>query len=134
MGKMLPMLLLVVAIELALVIFIGGDLPGSSLWDLIQDPQNWSNLSLVSLFGDAVGLAALSGITVGTFWSKSDFLVFASITGVFLSFGISISRLFTQLNSQALFTSSQSYLAMIIVAPMIISYVYVCLKFWRGSD
>jgi len=134
MGKMLPMLLLVVAIELSLVMFIGGDLPGSSLWDLISNPQNWGELSFVDLFSDAVGLAAISGIIVGTFWTKSDFLVFASITGVFLSFGVSVSKVFTQLNSQTVFTSSQSWLAIIIVAPMIISYLYVCLKFWRGSD
>lgn len=134
MGKMLPMLLFVVAINLSLVMFIGIDAPLSSLWDLIQGPQNWNDLSLLSLFGDVIGLASVVGIVVGSFWTKSDFLVFAGISGVLLSFGISISSLFTQFNAYPVFGTGQSYIAILIIAPLVVSYIYFVLKFWRGSD
>ena len=134
MGKMLPMLLFVVAIEFALVMFLGATFPGSSLWTLITNPQNWSSLSLMDLMTDAIALSAVVGIVVGSFWTKSDFLIFAGITGVFLSFGFSISKVFTQFNAYPVFGQGQSYIAMLIVAPLIISYLYFILKFWRAAD
>ncbi len=128
------MLLFIVAINLSLVMFLGVDAPLSSLWDLIQAPQNWGNLSLLSLFGDVIGLASVIGVVVGSFWTKSDFLVFAGIAGVFLSFGISISSLFTQLNSNPVFGPGQSYIAILVIAPIVVAYIYFVLKWWRNSD
>ena len=114
--------------------FIGTSFPGSSLWDLITNPQNWSNLSLLDLIGDAAGLAAVVGIVIGSFWTKSDFLIYATITSVFLSFGISISKLFSVFNSYPVFGIGQSYIAMLIAAPLLVSYIYFVLKFWRNAD
>lgn len=134
MGKLLPMLLFIVAINLSIVIFVGGNVPGSSLWDLIVNPQNWNNLSLMGLIGDAIALSAVVGIVVGSFWTKSDFLVFASITGVFLSFGISFAELYTRFNQWEVLGQSNSYIALILAAPLIMTYIYVILKFWRNAD
>ena len=134
MGKMLPLLLFVVAINLSIVIFVGGAPPGSSLWTLIFNPQDWSNLSLTNLMTDAVGLASVVGIVVGSFWTKSDFLIFAGITGVFLSFGISFAELYNRFNQWEVLGSSNSYIAIIFVAPLIVTYIYVTLKFWRAAD
>lgn len=128
------MLLFIVAINLSIVIFVGGNVPFSSLWDLIVNPQNWSNLSLMGLIGDAVALSAVVGIVVGSFWTKSDFLVFAGITGVFLSFGISFAELYSRLNQWEVLGQSNSYIALIFAAPLVITYIYVILKFWRNAD
>ena len=134
MGKLLPMLLLVVAINLAIVIFVGGTPPGSSIWTLITNPQNWGSLSLMTLMTDAIALSAVAGIVVGSFWTKSDFLVFAGITGVFLSFGISFAELYNRFNQWEVLGSSNSYIAVILAAPLLISYLYFTLKWWRNSD
>ena len=135
MGKLLPMLLLIVAINLSIVIFIGGDPPGSALWNLITNQQDWGDLSLMSLLTDATALAAGTAIVIGTFvGAKSDFLVFAGITGVFLSFGISFAELYNRFNSWEVLGQSHSYIALILTAPLLISYLYVILKWWRNSD
>ena len=135
MGKLLPMLLLVVAINLSIVIFVGETPPGSSIWTLIVNPQDWSSLSLMNLITDGVALAAVTGIVIGSFiGQKSDFLVFAGITGVFLSFGISFAELYNRFNSWEVLGQSSSYIALIFIAPLLITYLYVILKFWRNSD
>ena len=134
MGKLLPMLLGVVAINLALVIFVGGTPPGSSIWTLITNPQDWSNLSLMTLMTDATALAAVTGIIIGSFWTKSDFLVYAGITGVFLSFGISYAELYNRFNQWEVLGSSNSYIAILLAAPLLITYLYTILKFWRNAD
>ena len=134
MGKLLSMLLFIVAINLSIVIFVGADPPGSSLWTLITNPQDWSSLSLMGLMTDAIALSAVAGIVVGSFWTKSDFLIYASITGVFLSFGISFAELYTRFNQWEVLGQSSSYIALILVAPLVISYIYVILKFWRNAD
>ena len=135
MGKLLSMLLLVVAINLSIVIFVGGTPPGSSIWTLITNPQDWSSLTLMTLMTDAVALAAVAGIVIGNFiGQKSDFLVFAGITGVFLSFGMSFAELYNRFNSWEVLGESNSYIAVIFIAPLLISYLYVILKFWRAAD
>jgi hypothetical protein len=135
MGKMLPMLLLIVAINLSIVVFIGADPPGSSLWTLVFNPQDWGSLSLISLVVEASTLAALGGIAIGSFiGAKTDFLVFAGITGVFLSFGISFATLYNEFNAWEVLGPSHSYIATILAAPLVISYLYTILKFWRNAD
>lgn len=133
MAKLLPMMLFIVAINLSIVVFIGADVPGSSLWDLITNPQNWGNLTLIGLLDDAILLSSVVGIVVGSFWTKSDFLIFASITGVFLSFGISFAELYTRFNQWEVLGQSNSYIALILAAPLILTYIYTILLFWRGQ-
>ena len=134
MGKMLPMLLFIISINLTLVVFLGMDPPGSSLWSLITNPQDWGNLSLIKVMFDAVTLSAVAGIVVGSFWTKSDFLIYATITSVFLSFGISIAELYNIINAWPELGDSASYIALIFIAPLMMTYLYVVLKFWRNAD
>lgn len=135
MGKLLSMLLLIVAINMSIVIFVGGTPPGSSLWTLITNPQDWGGLSLLTLITESATLAAATGIVIGSFiGQKTDFLIFATITGVFLSFGISFAELYNRFNSWEVLSSSHSYIAIIFIAPLLISYIYVVLKFWRNAD
>ena len=122
------MLLAVVAINLAIVIFVGGSPPGSSLWTLITNPQDWGSLSLMNLMTDAVALSAVAGIVVGSFWTKSDFLIYAGITGVFLSFGMSFAELYNRFNQWEVLGESNSYIAIILAAPLLVTYLYVILN------
>jgi len=134
MGKLLPMLLFIVAINLSIVIFVGGSVPGGVLWNLITSPMDWGSLSLIDYLTDAVALVGIAGIVIGSFFTKSDFLVFGGITSIFLSFGISFAELYTRFNAWEVLGENGSYIALIFTAPLIVSYLYVILKFWRGSD
>jgi len=135
MGKLLPMLLLIVAINLSIVIFIGGPFPGSTLWAFVNSPGDWNSLGLIKLMTETLTAVGFAAIAIGTiFGSKSDTLIFATITGVMFSFGISYASLFNRLNAEAIFSSTHSYIALLIVAPLVVSYLYVIIKFWRATD
>jgi len=141
MGKLVNALIFIFVINLVMILFLGVSVPGSSLWSLVTNPENWSSLSLINFVTDAFLLIGIAGIVVGTLLSKdSDFYVFAGITAIFLSFGASLFEFYQQLNSQSLFSQNLTTsvkpltLAMIIIAPMIIMYLYLALKFWRGND
>ena len=135
MGKLLPMLLLVVAIQLSMVIFVGMSIPGGYIWELITVPSNWNNINIMSLLGDTIALTSIVGIALGTLLGeKGDFLVFAGVTGIFLSLGISFAELFTQLNAYEVLSFNASNIAMLITAPILVTFIYVILKFWRNSD
>jgi len=132
MGKLLAMLLFVFAINLSMVMFLGTTAPGSSFWTLITQPEQWSSLSLLSLITDSIALVGV-GIVIGSFWTKSDILLFAGISTVFLSFGVALAELYTVLQAYPQFASN-TYLTTIIISPILIAYIYTLLLFWRGRD
>lgn len=135
MGKLLPMLLLVVAINLSIVVFIGGPFPGSTLWAFVNSPGDWNSLGLIALMTESLTAVGFAAIAIGTiFGSKSDTLIFATITGVMFSFGISYADLFNRLNATDILSSSHSNIALLIVSPLIITYLYVIIRFWRNVD
>ncbi len=133
MGKLLGMLLLILALNLCLVLFLGVDPPGSALYILATNPQNWGSLSLIDYLQDTLTLAGIVGIVVGSLWTKSDFLVFAGISTIFLSFGMGIVEFYQRLVALPQF-GPNTYLAILMVSPLILTYLYVILKFWRGND
>ncbi len=134
MGKLLPMLLALVAINLAIVIFVGGTPPGSSLWTMIVNPQDWGNLGMMTFVTDSLLLIGAVGIIIGTFTKAPAFITFAGISTVFLSFGMSFAELYNQFNAWDVLSSSHSYFAIIFAAPLVISYLYIILKFWTNTD
>ena len=133
MGKLLNMLLVVLAINLALVLFLNITPPGSALYQLIINPQEWGSLSLINYLQDAIALVGVIGIVIGTFFTKSDFLVFAGISSIFFSFGFGLVEFYQRLVALPFFNEN-TYLAVIIVSPLLLTYLYVILKFWRGTD
>lgn len=134
MGKLLPMLLFLVAINLSIVIFVGGSPPGSSLWTMIVNPQDWGSLGMMTFITDSLLLVGAVGIIIGTFTKAPDFVTFAGISTVFLSFGMSFAELYNRFNQWDVLGSSNSYIAIIFIAPLVMSYLYIILKFWRNTD
>jgi len=132
MGKLLNAVLLVAAINLAMVMFLGASIPGSSLWTLITNPSAWSNLSLIDYIQDTLGLVGLAGIVIGSFFIKSDFLVFAGISTIFLSFGMGLVEFHQRVSST--FDAFSPYITTLMITPLILAYIYVIFKFWRGND
>jgi len=135
MGKLYPALMLIIAIELTMKLFLGITTPGTSLIDLLINPHNWSLTAFVINAGSIIGLAGIAGIVIGSFWSKGDFLVYAGIAALFYSYGKVFGEFNTQLiNSIPSSSGAGNLIAMLIIAPIIVLYIYTIFKFWRGDD
>jgi hypothetical protein len=137
MGKLYPALMLIVAIEVAMKLFLGVTTPITSLLDLILNPYNWSLTSFVISASNTIGLAGIAGIVIGSFWSKGDFLVYAGIAALFFSYGKVFGAFGTTIanviNSQSSMGAG-NIVAFFIMAPIIVLYIYTIFKFWQGDD
>jgi hypothetical protein len=136
MGKMLSALLFVFVIQISMMIALGVDAPGSSLWKIATNPTDWSGTDIYGFLVDTLAVAAVAGIVIGTLWFKSDFLVFASVAGLFLTFGTGLYHLHQQLNNifGSAILAPGITIATLITAPLVIAYIYLILAFWRGND
>ncbi len=77
-GNMTRLLLLVFAVHLTLVICGIADIPGSALYTFAQSPMNWNLTSLVGFLGDLTLLVGAGAVIVGTFFVRSDILIFTT--------------------------------------------------------
>jgi len=137
MAKLYPLLIVILSIEVCMKLFLGITTPITALFDLVLNPHNWDLLSLISDTSNWLGLAAIGGIVIGSYWSKGDFLVFAGIAIVFFTYGKIFAQLSTTLASMINAHSAYgagTIISFLIIAPMIILYIYTILKFWRGND
>jgi len=137
MGKLYPALLMIIAIEVSMRLFLGVTTPITALLNLILNPANWNLSTFVTDTNNWLGLAAIGGIVIGSYWSKGDFLVFASIAVIFWSYGSVFAQLHTTLVSVIDAHTEMhagTLISFFILAPMIILYLYAILKFWRGND
>ena len=126
----LPKLLMVVfAIQLTLVFTGVAAIPGSSLYNFLVNPGEWSSAPFLSTIIDLFLTIGGLLIIVGTFVTKTDLLIFAGIAGVFLSFGMTLANLFIIVQAQ-----SSIEVAMIFVSPIILLYVMTILAWWRGRS
>lgn len=141
-SEMVPLVLLIVAIEICMWVFLGTDTPSSMILNLVtggsllgsQTFLEWIVSNLELAFG-----TALAGIAIGTLLvsGKSDFVFFAGIAALFLSYIPVFGHLYENISStfDHFFTlAGGNFFAAIIVAPLIILYVFVILKLWRGTD
>lgn len=133
MGKLLNSLLLVVAVELSLNLFIGATTPATSLLLLIFNLNTWTGTTLITKVITILAGAGIVGIVVGTFLVKSDFIIFGGFALMFLSYGAVFMQLFQYLQS-GLPWLENSPITILILTPIIILYIYTVLKFWRGWD
>lgn len=139
MGKLINIMLFIVAIEFALVMFLGATPIGGTLWFLVTAQGfDWDASSLVALLGDTMLLLAASGAIIGAALGfKYDFLIFAGIAGTFLSFGACIFDLYATISTNFPNVGSELYpinASLLIIGPLALIFYYGVMKFWRGND
>ncbi len=135
MGKLMPLLIFIIVVELAMMLFLGVSTPSTALLSLFLNPTSWSSLALITKITSVIALAGVGGIIVGTFVNfKSDFLIFAGLTTVFLSYGQSLYAVYSKIQGIKDLGDWSTLIALLIVSPIIIVFIYTILKFWRGND
>lgn len=131
------MMLVIFVIQVALVLFVGQDFPLHSMWSFVRYPADWSSLSIIDFLTDTLLVAGATLIIVGTFFYRSDFVVFSGITTVFFSFGATLYNFWQYIAGKPEFGATiggTPWVAVLFVSPILLIWLYVTLKFWRGTD
>jgi len=133
MAKLLNAILLIFAIECGMVLFLGSEFVGSTLWEWVSTGNSGNFKDYID---EALALGGATAILIGTIWTKSDFLIFGGISAVFFSFITSMFQLWKYIDSKGLFglAADNHWIAMLFISPMVIMYLYVIIAFWRGRD
>jgi hypothetical protein len=128
MAALTKLLIAVFFIQATLILFGIAAIPGDAIYNFLTNPITWSGVWMIFItdLSLTIGGAAL---IAGTFLIKSDLLVFAGIAGIFLSFGKSLSNLFTVVSA-----SSDPIVAWLVVSPIILIYFMTVIAWWRGRD
>lgn len=133
MGKLVNSLLLIVAMEMAMVLFLGISSPTTSLYSMFSNPEIFLESSLLAKISATLTLVAAVGIVIGAVVTQYDFLVFGGLSLILLSYGATFFEFYQKINSIEGF-GAETYISLIIIVPIVIIYGYTILKFWRGSD
>jgi hypothetical protein len=146
MAKLVVMLIFLIAVALALVIYIGPDatnypLRNNVLFLFITNSTGWSSTQILT---DLIGVAAtvgLAGIIAGSvFGFKTDFLLLSTMVGGLLLIGsilISLNVVFTS-QMASIFGCTDlttcdpaNWVTWIVIAPIAFLYVWTVLEWWR---
>jgi len=139
MAKLAGLLLLVFAINIGLVLIAGQSIPGNSLYNFLINPQDWNASTMLGWLISDIALIGGTALVIGSVAFKNDFLAFAGISTVFLSFGAQLFQLFQWVQSQPIFggigpEGFGTWAATFFVSPIVLLYIYTILEFWRGKD
>lgn len=129
MGALTKLLIAVFFIQVTLILFGIAAIPGDAIYNFLTNPASWETNLFQVFITDLTLTIGGAAIIAGTFLIKNDLLIFAGLTGILISFGKSLSNLFTVIAA-----SSDPIVAWLIVSPIIILYIMTAVAWWRGRD
>lgn len=134
MGKALGCLMMLFCIELFMYWFVGKTAL-TSLISFALDIVNWSSLPFVNLMTStltAIGIAG--GIIAGLYFIRNDFVVYASLVGITLTFGFDIAELFQFINGSNVLAGGSEIFAILLCGPLAIAYIWIMVSYPGGKD
>lgn len=150
MGKMIPLLILVIAIEFSLFLFTGSGDTTNSLFNLVFEPTQFftntfslfcssttgcSGNSVINIMQTVIlGFILIAGISVGTgFVFKQDSVLFASVSaGLGILSILSITKLWVFIYSNAGGAGfANQVIASVICAPLFVVWLIAVLDYIR---
>lgn len=148
MGRVVYLMLGIVAINLALMIFscdtwtTTGEcgVPSSAMWSWLLGPNVATSTSFWNyLFGTATGLASVVGtiLFIGSFFLKVEFPIYAGITIALAPMVYSWIKFWNQLGGAKIFAGHPevaTIIGIILLAPIVVTYIFTILDWARGRD
>ncbi len=137
MGKMIPMLILIFALELGMILFFQVTIPGTSLYTIIADPAEWSSGTLGAfLLSDILLAVGAIGIVAGLYFVRNDWIVYASVSAVFFSFGLVIVQAWQELAGTEMLGDAVSagFIMSMLLGGLIIAFLISVMDYARGRD
>ena len=150
MGRLMGLILFLVALQATLIIFEGLTPETTVIWDLVTQPFNFESLWLIvkilAIAGTLFGAAVIIGSIIGI---KTDFMVLAVFVASLISFGAVIPQFSGVIGKYAcnLFCSEIDvaaepwyhcspalFIVIITAGALLLYYVFAVLDWWRGKD
>lgn len=126
MAKIVTSLILIVMIEIALYMFGGAEYANTSLFALLQDPSNLSQLPFYNLIFASIAGLGTAAIITGLIFQKTDIGFYVLVASAFVTFGAAIVKLWIFVNaSLAEYIGTTSQVATgFICAPILIQFLW----------
>lgn len=144
MGKVANFLIVAVIFQVALMLFAGqysglAD-PGAdtnstmSITNLVVNPQNWLSNPFLEYLNAALFAFGIAAVVAGLYFIRNEWIVYAGIGGVFLSFGISVYNFWQYMSGQNLWSGADNIIITLLMLPVFVFFVITVLDFTRGKD
>ena len=136
-GMLKYVLILIVVIELSMVLFEVSEVPGTSLYNLVKAPIDWSSNNFLGsdiINGVLLTIGTGAAIVAGLYLVKNEWIVYAALGGVIITFGATLYQLFQFFENQGVFGDFGTYIAMMGLMGLVIVYITTVLDFTRGKD
>lgn len=132
MANITKLMLVAFAVHLTLIMTGVVALPFADMPEFFQfmvSPQDWSLSTFMSyIINDVILIIAGATIIAGTYFTRSDILVFVGLTSVVLSFGASLGELYSLIAAQ----TGYPEIGWIFISPIILIYIMAAIAFWRN--
>ena len=127
-------LILLFAIELSMILFMGIAIPGTSLYNFLINPVSWDDMPLLGALSDVLFIGGTALIIAGLYAIKNEFALYAGISAIFISFGSGFYQFYQYYSKEALFGDAAGIITTMFIAGLVIMYIVTILDFARGQD
>ncbi len=135
MGKMIYALMTVIIVEMALYFFGGTTYASTSVFSLLQNPENLTSSTFYDLFVVALAVFAAATIIVGNFYQINIYGVYAAIGAAVLTFAISIVNLYLFVYGRLsdLTADFAMMISIFIIMPILLTYILAIVEWVRSN-
>lgn len=137
MGKMLNAIMIALAIEIAMYLFVktGSAIVAFPVFNFIINSFGWSSNAFVAWLITAIGVIGVGTVVLGLYKGQQDWVFRAGLGATFITFGMIVAvDLFTFISSQVILGSAHFIIAGIIVAPLSLFYLLTVVDFISAKD
>jgi len=134
MGKLTYSVMVIFAIQLVAIMFLGVSFPGTAVYSAVVGNEQWDGLDFIDWTSSILlGIGAI-GIVAGLTWWKNDFAFYASVAAVFLSFGQTYYELYQIVASKLYGFGIPNQVTVIFFVPLMLPWIFILLDWVRGRD
>jgi hypothetical protein len=133
MGKLVYSMFVLFMIQAAAILFLGVSFPGTALYSTVTGAEAWNAIPLIDYVSAALLAIGAIGIVIGLYVVRNDFIFYASIGAVLLSFGQAYYEMY-----QKIYGAMGGYIPQQIIVlffvPVILPWIFLILDWIRGRD
>lgn len=134
MGNMWRAMMLVFALEVAMLIFPQGTYNSTPVYGLVTNLSLWSNTGLLGFILPLLATLGAGATIIGTFFSNVDWVFRATMAATFITFGSSLLHVFMYIAGTGLFGDASTLMAAILMVVLVMFYLGNSIDFISGRD
>jgi hypothetical protein len=134
MGKLIYAMCILFVLQFSAFLFLGVDLPGTSLYAAIMGATEWSSLSYIDYLNGALLAIGVVGLVAGLYIVRSDFVFYASLAAIFITFGQVYYEMYQKIVGVTNAHGIPNQIIMFLFVPLILPWTFILLDWIRGRD